>query len=838
MVFGWSLDATSWTNGTHTFTIKVVDSTGKESSVVSRSVTVSIAIPTTSFTTPTAGQTLSGPFNLIATGAVATGSTAVIKQVCLTLDGAPIGEGAFRFGLGVTDNWVLGNSYYSSTSGCWNTYNQQGSMVFGWSLDAGTFANGSHTFTIKVIDSTGKESSVVSRSVTVNNPPPTLTIVTPSSGTKIAGKVTVEIKMESLIGDLTVGITGGVASLVSNSYISTTTSSAAGVPMGSQLWSAGTATSLKWSLDTTKLTPGLTSFTVTAIDRANQVVTKSFALDIQSSKPNVSILSPTLNQVLKGKVTFKAFFGSSALAQRTIKNIGISESGAKNQFNGSGSYSRLPSNKYQSFSVPGSATVFEGSWTIEYSSSSIGPKEVWFAVEDSEGDITETKVTFTVAKAEPVVQVLTPSQGQVINGLISLKVNATGDPATSGKITKIAISNQKFTPQFAAAITSCNVDSTYKCWSVQDNKSFEWTSEPGAFKDGPLTLTIIAFDDSGNQGLAKTSVTISAIAPTVSITSPTKTIVSREQFTLSASAIPNVGSGAEIIGVAISDRRAVAQFPGTVTNSGNIEIPSTAAIWKVSNIKELSWRIDPSSMVEGDNIINVFAYDSNGKLGQTSIVIHVAPEAKWELTTQGAAVLGKSVSIIVSMTTKTPFKLDPPIVATLQTAPTSGGPWTDTGNLTFDASGKATGRILVTEKLYVRVNHPLLDAIQTGVSEPLRIVNVPDPIREGSKSGTGAKNPDQSIPNVVCTASTTAKVKQKVSIVCSAQDVQDVSQPVQIKAQTSSTSLKKVGTARISGAKITGTFTATAKGTYTVFLFGSGSGFVPWTSKPLKIKVS
>ena len=225
-------------------------------------------------------------------------------------------------------------------------------------------------------------------------------------------------------------------------------------------------------------------------------------------------------------------------------------------------------------------------------------------------------------------------------------------------------------------------------------------------------------------------------------------------------------------------------------------------------------------------------------MGQTSIVIHVAPEAKWELTTQGAAVLGKSVSIIVSMTTKTPFKLDPPIVATLQTAPTSGGPWTDTGNLTFDASGKATGRILVTEKLYVRVNHPMLDAIQAGVSEPLRIVNVPDPVREGPKSGTGAKNPDQSIPNVVCTASSTAKVKQKVSIVCSAQDVQDVSQPVQIKAQTSSTSLKKVGTARISGAKITGTFTATAKGTYTVFLVGSGSPYVPWTSKPLKIKVS
>jgi hypothetical protein len=710
-------------------------------------------------------------------------------------------------------------------------------MVFGWSLDAGTFSNGSHTFTIKVIDSTGKESSVVSRSVSVNNPPPTLAIVSPSSGRQVAGKVTVEIKMTSSIGDVVVGISGGTATPVSNSYASSTSSSALGVPLGSQLWSVGSATSFKWLLDTTKMTPGLNNIVVTVIDRANQVVTQSVPLDIQSSKPSVSILSPTLGQALKGKITFKAFFGTSQLAQRNIKSIGISEVNAKSQFDGSRSNSGLPS-KYLSFSVPGSVSLFEGTWTIEYTSSNIGPKEVWFAVEDSEGDVTESRVAFSVGKPEPIVQVLTPSQDQIINGQISLRVNAIADPATSGKITRIAISNQKFTPQFAGTVSnSCRVDASYKCWNVQDSKNFEWTSEPGAFKDGPLTLTIIAFDDSDNQGLSKLNLVISAIAPTVSIIAPTRTIVSKEQFTLTASAIPNVASGAQIIGVAISDRRAFPQFPGTPTNAVNVEIPSTAAVWKVSNIKELSWRIDPSYLVEGDNTINVFAYDSNGKLGQSSIVIHVAPEAKWELTTQGAAVLGKSVSIIVSMTTKTAFRLDPAIIATLQTATTPGGPWTDTGNLTFDTSGKATGRLLVTEKLYVRVNHPQLDAVQVGVSEPLRIVNVPDPDRQGPGSSTSAKNKDGSTPRVVCTASLTAKVRQRVSIVCSAQDVQDVSQSVQIKAQTSSTSLKKVGTARIAGAKITGTFTASAKGTYTVFLIGGGSGFVPWTSNPLKIRV-
>jgi hypothetical protein len=706
-------------------------------------------------------------------------------------------------------------------------------MTFSWNVDASSLSNGNHTFSLLIRDSTGKESSPTSLTFTVNNPLPTLTIVSPNSGAQVAGRIDVDISMSSTLGDLLVGISGGVANPAS--YAPSVGSSARGIPADTQLWNAGRNNTFRWSLDTTRFGVGTKTIFVTVIDRANQVVSQQLTLDIQSIKPTVAVITPTNNQAVKGKVTFRAFFGASAMAQRTIRTIGISDSNAKSLFNGSPSYSRLPG-RYQSFSIPGGLSTFDASWTIDYATNSVGPREVWFAIEDSSGDVTETKVVFNVEKAKPVVQILSPTQGQTINGQIQLRVNATGDPATSGQITKIAISNQRFTPQFAGSNTYCNVDNTYKCWGVQDNKNFEWTSEPGAFRDGPLSLTVIAFDENDNQTSATVNLVISAVAPTVVITAPTKTIVSKAEFTLSARATPNVGSGAEIIGVAISDRRAVPQFPGTVASAGTSGIPNTAAIWKVSNIKDLAWRIDPNDFGEGDNLINIFALDSNGKLGQASIVIHVAPEATWELTTQGAAVLGQSVSVIVTMRTSTPYKLDPPIIATLQTGPTSGGPWTDTGNLTFDASGKATGRVLVTEKLFVRVNHPQLDAIQVGTSEALRIVNVPDPKRQGATSGSGAKNEDGSIPEVVCTAALNAKIRQKVSIVCSAQDVQDVSQPVQITAQTTS-SPKRVGSARIQGGRITGTFTATAAGTYTVFLRGSGDGFVPWTSNPLKIRV-
>ena len=830
MTFSWLMDATTWTNGNHVLTLKIIDSTGKQSEIASRTINVAIAVPTVSFTTPSSGQTLSGPFTLTANGAVASGSTANIAQVCLTLDGAPVSTSNSSPSSG-TDRWWIGGY----ENGCWYTWSgtRRGSMTFSWVMDATSMSNGEHTLSLSIRDSTGKASNPTTISFSVNNPMPTLTIVSPNSGAQVAGRVNVEISMSSTIGELFVGISGGAAT--PSNYAQSASSSARGIPAETQLWNAGRSNTFKWVIDTTRFGTGSKTIFVTVIDRANQVVSQPLTLDIQSIKPTIAIITPANNQAVKGKVTFRAYFGASAMAQRTIRYVGISESNAKNLFNGGYGYSRLPG-KYQDLTVPSGLTTFDASWTMEYASNSEGPKEVWFAVEDSEGDITESKVVFTVEKAKPVVQIISPTQGQTINGQIQLRVNATGDPATSGRISKIALSNQRFTPQFAGSNTYCNVDSNYKCWSVQDNKNFEWTSEPGAFKDGPLSLTVIAFDENDNQTSATVNVVISAVAPTVTITAPTKTIVSKDQFTLSARAVPNVGSGSEIIGVAISDRRAIPQFPGTPATAGSSGIPSTAAIWKVSNIKDLSWRIDPNDFGEGDNVINIFALDSNGKLGQTSIVIHVAPEATWELTTQGAAVLGQSVAVIVTMTTRTPFKLDPPIIATLQTGTSSGGPWTDTGNLTFDASGKATGRVLVTDKLYVRENHPQLDSIQAGTSEALRIVNVPDPKRQSATSGTGAKNEDGSIPQVVCTASLTAKIKQKVSIVCSAQDVQDVSQPVQITAQTKS-SPKKVGTARIQGSRITGSFSATSPGTYTVFLKGSKDGYVPWTSNPLKIKV-
>ena len=287
--------------------------------------------------------------------------------------------------------------------------------------------------------------------------------------------------------------------------------------------------------------------------------------------------------------------------------------------------------------------------------------------------------------------------------------------------------------------------------------------------------------------------------------------------------------------MAISDRYATPQFAGSAYYKTVTGLPSDSAIWQVANIKNPSWRLDPSNWSEGDRVINVFAIDSNGKLGQSSITVHVAPEPTWKIDLQGAPVLGKSVPVLITMTTDSPHRGTPPVVVVLQSSSTSAGPWTDLGQITLDASGTGSGRVLVTENLYVRVNHPQLDSVQPGSSSAKRIVNVPDPDRAGGSNGSGAQNDDGSIPSVTCTATPKAKSGSKVAITCVGEDVQDASQGVTIYQQTSS-GLKKIGTAKIRGTKITGSITVKASGKVSFILKGEGDPYVPWASNTFTVK--
>ena len=790
------------------------------------SFTVNTPIPTVSFNSPAAGSSFTGIYKVTAQGSVGNGSTAYIQYVCLKLDGGAISSGEIVNNAG--RQW---HSSWNSGNSCRWTANTGQSGDFAWNLDATGLSNGSHTLQIQIIDSTGKQSAPATVSFSVYNPPPTIQVLSPSQGSSVVAKFTIEVAIGSQNGNVIVGTTAQNASPESG-YFYTTSSNAAGIPSGTTLWDAKSEKSFKWSVDATTWTPGPRTISFIVIDKTNQVVTAQLSVNVLSVKPTVSIVSPREGQSLKGKVAIRAIFTSMAAAGRSISYVGISEPTAKWTQGGEYAFSNL-SNRYTDFSVTGRPSNFEATWNVDYSQVPVGSREIWVAVQDSNGDITEQKITVNIEKAVPVVQITSPNQGEVIPGVINLRVNASADAATTGKINRIAISNRDFTPQFTGSNTNCRVDSSYVCWSVNDVRQYSWTSKPQAFKDGPVTITVIAFDDSDNSAQASISFTVSAISPTVNIISPSASVISRTSFTLTASATPNASSAAEIVGVAISDRSATPQFPGTISSNRPVGIPPESQYWTVSNIKNLSWRIDPIAWSEGDRIINVFAIDSNGKFGQSSVILNLAPAATWKLRLEGLPVLGQSVPVSVAMSTSTAYRSGIPIVVRMQTAKTEFGPWQDLGELTLDSAGTATGNVLVEQELYVRINHERLDAVQSGTSEPLRIVYVPASGSTGKRDGK--RNPDGSLPIVTCSAKNTAKLNEKVAITCSAKDVQNTAQPVSLMLQQKKGAPIRVGSPTLSATRITTTFTRNRAGTYILNLVGSGSGYVPWTSNNISI---
>ena len=817
----------------------IIDTTGKQSTWASLPFSVNIAQPTISFTAPTASSTQSGVFTVKAFGSVASGSTAEIRDVCFKLDGNYRDSGQIT---SANSQWWYTTLAVSGFGTCFRAANSQSygrvrqSGEFAWLIDATVLTNGAHTLEVLIIDTTGKQSTWASLNVTVNNPMPTISIVSPMSGQRVIGEAVVTVVIGSSLGAVFVGIDAPNAS--PSGYSEQVQISNANVPAGSQFWNAGSAKTFTWKIDTSSWKTGQRIIAVSVVDRASQLVTSQLTVDVQSAKPTVSITTPSDAQIVKGKFTFAALFSSPAEAGRSIRYLGISENSAVPQFNADSGYSDQLSGKFKVTGIPreSSNSALRASWTVDFSKSAPGPYSVTIAAVDNRGDKTEQTIRFTIAKPEPVVKILSPVSDQTINGAISLKVNATADPATTSKISFIAISSTLFTPQFLGRSTnSCQLDSKYVCLSVEDLKDYSWTSPISGWKDGDYTLTVIAIDESGNTGTQSVNFKVSSVAPTVTITSPSAGVISKSSFKVAASAIANTSSGAEIIAVAISDRSATPQFPGSLYGRQVVGLPSDAAIWQVANVKNPIWLLDPSNWSEGDRVINVFAIDSNGKLGQSSITVHVAPEPTWRIDVQGSPVLGKSVPVLVTMTTNIPRRSNPPVVIVLQTSSTSAGPWTDLGQITLDSSGTGSGNVLVSKDFYVRVNHPNLDAVQSGTSAAKRIVSVPDPSRPGGNIGTGEPNEDGSIPRVICTVPPKAKSGAKLAFSCVAENVQDSSQGVSILQQTGSGN-KKIGNATIRGSRITGSITIKAKGNITFRLRGADGKYVPWTSSPFTVK--
>jgi len=138
------------------------------------------ANPTVSWDSPSSGSTVSGRFMLTGLAQADTNGTASISKWCFTSDGQPLTQGTgigFAQAASATSaDYYAGSSYGEGmtldANGCGTTWRYARKVFLPY--DSTRWANGDHTWTAKVTDSSGRESTVANQVVKVENALPTI----------------------------------------------------------------------------------------------------------------------------------------------------------------------------------------------------------------------------------------------------------------------------------------------------------------------------------------------------------------------------------------------------------------------------------------------------------------------------------------------------------------------------------------------------------------------------------------------------------------------------------------------------------------------------------------
>jgi hypothetical protein len=224
--WSYTLNTTGIAVGTHTVTARAVDTGGNSKTAsASISVTADTTAPTVTITSPLNGATVTGTISV--TGQAS--DNVRVAQVAVSIDGGP-----YAAATGTT-SWSL-------------------------SLNTSSLSMGSHTITARATDGAGNAGT---SSVSVNAPdttPPTVSIAAPTSGSTVAGTISV-----SGAASDNVGVTQVALRVDSGSYTTI---------QGTSSWSA--------TLDSTFLADGTHTLTARATDAAGNVATSSTTINVSN----------------------------------------------------------------------------------------------------------------------------------------------------------------------------------------------------------------------------------------------------------------------------------------------------------------------------------------------------------------------------------------------------------------------------------------------------------------------------------------------------------------------------------------------------------------------------
>jgi hypothetical protein len=353
--YSWSLNSASYSNGQHALNVTATDNGGRKG-YAQVTVTVNNEPPIASFVSPASGAVVSGITGVSITATAYGGRT--ISSVQLRVDSSAIG--------------TLTTSPYV------------------WSVDSNGLSNGAHTLNATTTDSLGNV-GYAQRSITVSNPPPVASIVSPINGAQVKGSVTVTV------------------SAISNSAISYVA-----LYFDSNIVGNSTTSPFTFTLDSLAYSDGQHTLRAVAVDSYRRIGEIQITLTVNNSGgavsvPVVSISTPTNGATLSGANTIAANVTSS----KSISSVSVQLDGVEILMKTSSPFA----------------------WSLNTGDYADGQHTLNVSAIDSSGKIGYQQITVFFSNAGPMVGVTSIVQGQTLFGKAWVNATAT----SSVKITNLDV---------------------------------------------------------------------------------------------------------------------------------------------------------------------------------------------------------------------------------------------------------------------------------------------------------------------------------------------------------------------------------------------------------------
>lgn len=422
--YNWSTTGLEY-NSSHTITVKAYDRVGK---VGEKSITVKIGdtlAPSVTIDTPTNNALVSGTFTITAS---------VIDKVNskdIVINKAPSGISKVEFYL---DNNLKGTSTQSP---------------YQCVVDSRQETDGNHTILVKAYDLENNEGTATI-SITIDNTPPTVSIIEPLGG-EVTGTVTIRVSAND---------TNGIQKV--EFYVNN-------VKKGEDLEEPFT-----YDWNTATLAYGSThTIFAKAYDKAGNIATSnSITVTIGDNLPPlITITSPPNNSYVSGYVNIFA----SVIDKVMGENSKIIEKGPSGV-------------SYVEFFIDNVSVknFISGPYTYTWNTFNYadGIHNIKVEATDNVGNTASTSIQVTVDNTLPIVNILSPYEGEVVKGMVNVSVYAD-DNYGIGKIEFYADGNKR---------------------GELTQSPYTWTWNSTSVLNGNHTLTVKVYDLANN--MTERSVTV------------------------------------------------------------------------------------------------------------------------------------------------------------------------------------------------------------------------------------------------------------------------------------------------------------------------------------------